>query len=98
LMTAVNHGIPLNVLMINNGTLGLIRKNQSQLYHGRFIDCDFVNPDYALLARSFGVAYWRIETREDVDDLFANADLAGTINLIDMLWDKNVFPAYKSDR
>ena len=98
LMTAVNHGIPLNVLMINNGTLGLIRKNQSQLYHGRFIDCDFVNPDYALLARSFGIAYWRIETREDVDDLFANADLAGTINLIDMLWDKNVFPAYKSDR
>ena len=98
LMTAVNHGIPLNVLMINNGTLGLIRKNQSQLYHERYIDCDFVNPDYALLARSFGIAYWRIETREDVDGLFAGADLAGTINLIDMFWDKNVFPAYKSDR
>ena len=31
-------------------------------------------------------------------DLFADADLAGTINLIEMLWDKNVFPAYKSDR
>ncbi|MGB7502268.1 MAG: thiamine pyrophosphate-binding protein [Azonexus sp.] len=98
LMTAVNHGIPLNVLLINNGTLGLIRKNQSQLYHERYIDCDFVNPDYALLARSFGVAYWRVETHEDVDRLFAGADLAGTINLIDMLWDKNVFPAYKSDR
>ena len=50
------------------------------------------------LARSFGVAYWRIETREGVDEFFAGADLAGTINLIDMLWDKNVFPAYKSDR
>lgn len=98
LMTAVNHDIPLNVLMINNGTLGLIRKNQSQLYRGRYIDCDFVNPDYALLARAFGVAYWRIETREEVDAFFANADLAGAINLIDMLWDKNVFPAYKSDR
>ncbi|MGB9495744.1 MAG: thiamine pyrophosphate-binding protein [Azonexus sp.] len=98
LMTALNHGLPLNVLMINNGTLGLIRKNQSQLYRERYIDCDFVNPDYALLARSFGIAHWRIETVEDVDRLFAEADLVGTTNLIEMLWDKNVFPAYKSDR
>ena len=30
LMTAVNYNIPLNVLLINNGTLGLIRKNQFQ--------------------------------------------------------------------
>ncbi|MHB0983889.1 MAG: thiamine pyrophosphate-binding protein, partial [Thiobacillus sp.] len=28
MMTAVNYGIPLNVVVINNGTLSLIRKNQ----------------------------------------------------------------------
>ncbi len=98
LMTAVNYRIPLNVVMINNGTLGLIRKNQFQLYHERYIDCDFVNPDYALLARSFGIAHWRVETSDDVDRVFADADLAGGINLIEIVWDKNVFPAYKSDR
>ena len=98
MMTAVNYGIPLNVVVINNATMGLIRKNQFQLYGERYIDCDFVNPDFALLAQSFGIAYWRIETREDLDDLFADADLAGAINLIEMLWDKNVFPTYKSDR
>ena len=47
MMTAVNYGIPLNVVVINNGTLGLIRKNQFQLYGERYIDCDFVNPDFA---------------------------------------------------
>ncbi len=98
LMTAVNYRIPLNVVMINNGTLGLIRKNQFQLYHERYIDCDFVNPDYALLARSFGIAHWRVETVDDVERLFASADLTGGINLIEIVWDKNVFPAYKSDR
>lgn len=98
LMTAVNHGIPLNVVLINNGTLGLIRKNQYQLYGGRTIDCDFVNPDYALLARSFGIGHFRIETEGDVDRLFENADLEATINLIEIPWDKNVFPGYKSDR
>jgi acetolactate synthase-1/2/3 large subunit len=98
LMTAVNYRIPLNVVMISNGTLGLIRKNQFQLYRERYIDCDFVNPDYQLLARSFGVSHWRLETVTDVDQLFANADLTGGINLIEVVWDKNVFPAYKSER
>ena len=98
LMTAVNYGVPINVVMINNGTLGLIRKNQFQLYQERYIDCDFVNPDYALLARSFGIGHWRIETGTDVDRLFAEADLAAGINLIEIAWDKNVFPAYKVDR
>jgi acetolactate synthase-1/2/3 large subunit len=98
LMTAVNYNIPLNVVLINNGTLGLIRKNQFQLYHERYIDCDFTNPDYALLARSFGINHWHIEGTDDVDKLFESADLAGGINLIEILWDKNVFPAYKSDR
>jgi acetolactate synthase-1/2/3 large subunit len=84
--------------MINNGTLGLIRKNQFQLYRERYIDCEFVNPDFALLARSFGIRHWRLEGAADVDRLFADADLAGGINLIEVVWDKNVFPAYKSER
>jgi acetolactate synthase-1/2/3 large subunit len=98
LMTAVNYQVPLNVVMINNGTLGLIRKNQFQLYRERYLDCDFVNPDYALLAQSFGIAHWRVDTAADVDALFDRADLAGAINLIEVIWDKNVFPAYRSDR
>jgi len=98
LMTAVNYHIPLNVVLINNGTLGLIRKNQFQLYRERYIDCDFVNPDFALLAQSFGIAHWRVETAADVDRLFEKADLVGGINLVEVIWDKRVFPAYKSDR
>ncbi len=98
LMTAVNYKVPLNVVMINNGTLGLIRKNQFQLYQERYIDCDFQNPDYALLAQSFGIAHWRVETPADVDALFEHADLKDGINLIEVMWDKNVFPAYRSDR
>lgn len=98
LMTAVNYRLPINVLMINNGTLGLIRKNQFQLYEERYIDCDFVNPDYALLAQSFGIAHWRVRDAADVDAMFERADLAGGINLIEVLWDKHVFPAYKADR
>ncbi len=98
LMTAVNYQLPVNVVLINNGAMGLIRKNQFQLYGGRYIDCDFRNPDYALLARSFGIRHWKIEAEADVDAMFATADLANEINLIELMWDKNAFPSYRSDR
>jgi len=98
MMTAVNHGIPINVVVINNGTLSLIRKNQFQLYGERYIDCDFTNPDFALLAQSFGVRHYRVETEADLDRLFAEADLTGGINLIEILLDKHAFPRYLSAR
>jgi acetolactate synthase-1/2/3 large subunit len=98
MMTAVNYGIPLNVVVINNGTLSLIRKNQLQLYGERYIDCDFVNPDFGLLAQSFGVQHYRIGTEAELDALFENADLSDTINLIEILLDKHAFPRYLSAR
>jgi acetolactate synthase-1/2/3 large subunit len=98
IMTAVNYQIPLNVVVINNASMGLIRKNQFQLYGERYIDCDFVNPDFALLAQSFGIQHHRIETETELDALFANADLTGAINLIEILLDKNAFPSYLSAR
>ena len=98
MMTAVNYAIPLNVVVINNGTLSLIRKNQFQLYDERYIDCDFTNPDFGLLAQSFSVNHFRIETEAELDALFANADLTGTINLIEILLDKHAFPRYLSAR
>ncbi len=98
IMTAVNYSIPLNVVVINNGTLSLIRKNQYQLYGERYIDCDFSNPDFGLLAQSFGIRHYRIETEAELDALFANADLEHDINLIEILLDKHAFPRYLSAR
>ncbi|MEW5966839.1 MAG: thiamine pyrophosphate-binding protein [Pseudomonadota bacterium] len=98
MMTAVNHRIPLNVVVINNGTLSLIRKNQFQLYGERYIDCDFANPDFGLLAKAFGVAHYRVENEAELDAMFESADLAGGINLIEILLDKHAFPRYLSAR
>jgi acetolactate synthase-1/2/3 large subunit len=98
LMTAVNTGIPLNVVLFNNGTMGLIRKNQHQQYGQRFTSCDFVNPDFRLLAQSFGLGYRRVGDAADIDALFTEVDLAGGINLIDIVLDKNLFPNYSSRR
>ena len=98
LMTAVNYGIPLNVVVFNNATMSLIRKNQFQLYSQRFIDCDFINPDFHLLAMSFGIQHRKILAEADLDELFANSDLSNAINLIEIMIDKDAFPNYRSGR
>lgn len=98
LMTAVNYNIPLTVIMFNNSTMGLIRKNQFQQYDKRFIDCDFINPDYKLLAESFGITYKKVETTNDLDGLFENIDYHDSINLIEIIIDKDLFPTYSSRR
>jgi len=98
IMTAVNYAIPLNIVVFNNASMSLIRKNQAQLYNDRFIDCDFVNPDFHYLALSFGIRHMKIVTETDLDDLFANNDLTSSINLIEIMTDKDAYPKYWSGR
>lgn len=98
LMTAVNYNIPVNIVLFNNDTMGLIRKNQHQHYNDRFIDCDFTNPDFALLARSFGINHARIENEQDLSGLAAAMDFNNGINLIEMIIDQDAYPNYSSRR
>ena len=98
IMTAVNYDIPLNVILFNNASMGLIRKNQVQSYNNRFIDCDFTNPDYAALAKSFGINHALIKTEADLDSVFENTNFRDDINLIEIIIDKNAFPNYSSRR
>ena len=98
IMTAVNYDIPLNIVMFNNSTMGLIRKNQFQQYEERFINCDFTNPDYEMLAKSFGINHQRIENEDDLNKLFSSTDFSNTINLIEVMIDKDAFPNYSSRR
>jgi acetolactate synthase-1/2/3 large subunit len=98
IMTAVNYDKPLNIVMFNNETMGLIRKNQAHHYKKRYINCDFINPDYRLLAESFGIRYKKIQAETDLDDLFSHYDFAHGINLIEILIDKDAFPNYSSKR
>ena len=98
IMTAINYQKPINIILFNNGSMGLIRKNQVQSYHSRFIDCDFINPDYSKLADSFGINHYLVKTEKHLTPLFENTDFSNEINLIEIIIDKNAFPNYSSRR
>lgn len=98
LMTAVNYRVPVSVILLNNSSLGLVRKNQHYNYQDRYIACDFINPDYACLAKAFGINHRRAASPEEVDQIFANTDFQDGINLIEIIMNKDGFPTYSSGR
>jgi acetolactate synthase I/II/III large subunit len=54
LATAVQYGLAVVFLVVNNGMYGTIRMHQERRYPGRVFGTDLRNPDFAAFARSFG--------------------------------------------
>ncbi|MGL4728068.1 MAG: thiamine pyrophosphate-binding protein [Bosea sp. (in: a-proteobacteria)] len=52
--TAVQHDLPIIVLVIDNGMYGTIRMHQERDYPGRVSATALKNPDFAAYARAFG--------------------------------------------
>lgn len=61
--TAVRYGLKIVVLVINNSCYGSIRMHQERHFPGRPSGTDLVNPDFALLAQSYG-AFGEVVTRD----------------------------------
>jgi acetolactate synthase-1/2/3 large subunit len=98
IMTAVNYDLPITIILFNNSTLGLIRKNQYQHYEGRLLCNEFINPDYQYLARSFAIEYKKVSTHAHVDEVFQEMDFINSTNLIEIMLDKDAFPDYLVQR
>jgi len=66
LATAVQHGIPVTVVVFNDNAYGNVRRMQRQRF-GRLIASDLRNPDFVRLAESFGARGARVEGPEALE-------------------------------
>jgi acetolactate synthase-1/2/3 large subunit len=60
--TAVLHKIPLVTILFNDNTFGNVKRNQKERYNERYICSDLLNPDFMMLAESFGMVSYRVAT------------------------------------
>lgn len=60
LATAVQFNIGVVTLVFNNNAYGNVRRDQIQVFDGRVVVADLVNPDFVKLAESFGVSAARV--------------------------------------
>jgi acetolactate synthase I/II/III large subunit len=66
LATIVQEKIKINIAIINNGFLGMVRQWQEFFYDKRYVATPLVAPDFAALANAFGIRGERITSRTEV--------------------------------
>jgi acetolactate synthase-1/2/3 large subunit len=68
LATIRRYRLPLKILLIDNSQLGMVRQWQELFFEENFSEIDLSdNPDFAEVARSFGIEAFTIDHRSEVD-------------------------------
>ncbi|MCU1243966.1 MAG: acetolactate synthase, large subunit, biosynthetic type [Candidatus Acidoferrum typicum] len=83
LATIVQEKIKINIAIINNGFLGMVRQWQEFFYDKRYVATPLVAPDFAALANAFGIRGERITSRTDVTPTIRSARESSESVLID---------------
>jgi len=66
--TAIQHGLPVKIVLLNNGYLGMVRQWQQLFYDRRYSHTDMTyQPDFVKLAEAYGFLGLRAEKPADVE-------------------------------
>ena len=92
LATAVTYRIPLVIVLMNNGVLGMVRQWQTIFFEKRYSNTVLERrTDFVKLAEAFGAEAYRVSTPEEFEAAFRRArDAEGPV-VIDTLIDKDAF-------
>jgi len=92
--TAVTYELPVKVVVLNNGFLGMVRQWQQRLYQGRYAASQLANPSFAKLAEAFGATGLRIDAPDQVADALSALLASEGPALLEVLIDpdENVYP------
>ena len=75
LITAVSNKLPVKVLLLNNGCLGMVRQLQDLFYGGRLNAVDIPDqPDFVKLAEAYGCVGMRAFTKDEAIECIKKAN------------------------
>lgn len=83
LATCAQEDIKVNIAIINNGYLGMVRQWQQFFYGGRYVATPIKSPDYVKLADAHGLKGLRVTQRSEVEAAVAAARAAKETCIID---------------
>lgn len=95
LATAVQYELPVNIVILNNGYLGMVRQWQEMFFDGRYSQVDMTfSPDFVKLAEAYGAVGLRVEKPEDVRPALEEAINSKKTYVLDCVieQEENVFP------
>jgi acetolactate synthase-1/2/3 large subunit len=95
LATAVQYGLPVKILIMNNGYLGMVRQWQEMFYDRTYSEVDIsIAPDFVKLAEAYGAAGFRAERPSELRSVLKAAINHKGVAVVDIVVAKeeNVFP------
>ena len=102
LATCKQYDLPLKILLLNNGYMGMVRQWQEFFYDGRYSH-SYVDalPDFIKLAESFGHVGMRVENPADLEDAYREAfGMKDRLVFMDIVIDpeENVYPMIEAGK
>jgi acetolactate synthase-1/2/3 large subunit len=94
LATIVQEGLDVNVAIINNGYLGMVRQWQEFFYEKRYAATPLIGPDFTKLAQAFGIDAVAVSRRGEVAAAVQGARKSRRATVIDFQVEQedSVFP------
>jgi len=77
LSTIVQEGYAINIAVINNGFLGMVRQWQETFYDKNYSASPILSPDFVMLAAAHGIAGANVSKRPDVTPTVTKARTSG---------------------
>jgi acetolactate synthase-1/2/3 large subunit len=95
LATAIQYDLPVKVVIMNNGYLGMVRQWQEMFYERTYSEVDLsVAPDFVKLAEAYGAFARRANHPDELSEVLETALAHDGVSVIDVVVEKeeNVFP------
>jgi len=92
--TILHYKIPVKLIILNNGFLGMVRQWQDMFFKKRYASTELVNPDFVTIASGFSIPAKRVVKREDLKNSLVDMLEAEGPYLLDIAIERegNVLP------
>ena len=94
LATAVNYELPVNIAVLNNGFLGMVRQWQELFYNHRYSYTELSNPDFVKIAEAYGASGTRVTSKSELRPALEEAIRNSKPVMLDFVVEReeNVYP------
>lgn len=94
LSTAFIYKLPIKIIVLNNGYLGMVRQWQELFYDRRYSSVKISSPDFVKLAEAYGVEGFKAKNANEAEDIIKKAFTHEGPALLefDIVEEENVYP------
>ena len=85
LATVKEYNLPVKIMVLNNGYLGMVRQLQENRFDGNYYETRISNPDFVKLAESYGIQAARVSSPDELKAVLEKAFEDNSPFLIDFI-------------